>query len=465
MVVRADRNLPDDALDFLAGRVDYERSLSIPYQTHCFKLDRMRELLARLGNPQDRLPIVHVAGTKGKGSTSAMIGAVLQAAGRRTGLFTSPHLERIEERVTIDGRPCPAEEIVRLLGQVRPLVEALDAQAAADDPTGGRATYFEIVTAMALLYFVEQGVDAAVLEVGLGGRLDSTNVCTPRVSVITSISFDHTRQLGSSLSEIAWEKAGIIKPGRPVVSGVSLDEPRDVIRQVCRELGSPLAELGPDFTFDYQAPQHLELAPAPGRLDFHYHGPRGRYDLPGLPLALVGRHQAANAAVALAVLDELRAQDWQIPPEAVSQGLGNVGWPARIEVVARRPTIIIDAAHNVASIQALVESLDESFSARHRRLLFATTRDKDLSGMLALVLDRFDEVVLTQYSNNPRFVPAEEAAAAASQLTGRSYPVYQDSAAAWKALRERSEPEDLLCVTGSFFIAAEIGRLVRSQGA
>jgi dihydrofolate synthase/folylpolyglutamate synthase len=452
-------------LEFLRRRVDYERAQSIPYQTHCFKLDRMQELLRRLGNPQDRLPIVHVAGTKGKGSTSAMIAAVLSAAGFRTGLFTSPHLERVEERITVDGRPCEEDELVRLLDEVRPVVETLDALAAADDPTGGRVTYFELITAVAWLYFAARQVDVAVLEVGLGGRLDSTNVCRPRVAVITSISYDHTQQLGNTLAAIAGEKAGIIKPGCPVVSGVLLDEPRQVVRDVCRANNSPLAELGAQFSFDYSPAAHLERDAAGARFAFHYHGSAARYDWPDLRLNLLGRHQAANAALALAAIEELRQQGFAIGREAVAQGLADVRWPARIELVARRPAIIIDGAHNVASIDALVETLRDSFQVARRRLLFATTREKDLPGMLARLLPAFDEVVFTQYTNNPRAVPAEEAAAAAMAVAGREYEFRSDPIAAWNELRARTAPDDLLCATGSFFLAAQIRRMVITPGA
>ena len=235
------------ALRFLMDRIDYERTLSMPCSEEAFKLDRMRELLRRLGDPQNRMPIVHVAGTKGKGSTAAMMAAVLSAAGYRTGLFTSPHLDRVEERIVIDGQPCSAEELAALVELVRPAVEALDRETEVEKGTGpicrndpeGAAhklelspcpplgpTYFEIITAAALCHFARRRVDAAVLEVGLGGRLDSTNVCTPAVSIITSISFDHVKQLGDTLAAIAAEKAGIIKPGVPVVSGVTADEPR-----------------------------------------------------------------------------------------------------------------------------------------------------------------------------------------------------------------------------------------------
>ncbi|NUQ61072.1 MAG: bifunctional folylpolyglutamate synthase/dihydrofolate synthase [Pirellulales bacterium] len=444
------------ALRFLYERIDYERALAVPYDTQDFKLERMRELLHRLGNPQQGMPIVHVAGTKGKGSTTMMVATVLTAAGYRAGAFTSPHLHCMEERLAVDGQSCSAEELVELIEQVTPVVLEMDRLAAAACPEETGPTYFEITTALALLHFARHGVDAAVLEVGMGGRLDSTNVCQPRVAVITSISFDHMRQLGNTLAAIAREKAGIIKPGVPVVSGVVDEEPREVIRQTCRELGCRLAELGIDFDYRYDPPRGLEETASPGRLDFAYPAPDGPLELRDLSLSLVGRHQAANAAVAIATLAELRRAGWNIPEQAIREGLARVVWPARAEVVARRPVIVVDAAHNLASIDALVHVLDESFTVRRRLLVFATTQEKDLRGMLGRILGRFDHVVFTRYWNNPRGVPPEELDDLAEQLTGRRCQVCSRPSEAWDVVRSMAAPDDLICITGSFFIAAEM---------
>ena len=452
------------ALGFLFGRIDYERARNVPYRPREFKLERMKELLERLDNPQHNMPIVHVAGTKGKGSTAAMLSSVLSAAGHRTGVFSSPHLDRIEERLAVDGRPCSGDELVELVDRLRPAVEAMDREASRGDPDQIGPTYFELTTAMALLHFARARVDAAVLEVGLGGRLDSTNVCTPCVSVITSISFDHTRQLGESLESIAREKAGIVKPGVPVISGVIEAEPREAIREICRRLGCRLVELGGDFDFDYRPARHLERTPAAGRLDFHHlAGKAASYS--GLSLGLVGRHQASNAAVALATLAELRRAGWNVPEQAVRRGLAGVVCPARVEVVARRPAIVIDAAHNRASIGALVDVLDESFSVARRLLVFAASEEKDLGGMLDGLLGRFDEVIFTRYLTNPRAAPPEELARRAFESTGRRYAVRGEPGEAFRAVRRLAEPDDLICVTGSFFIAAEIRRLAVGTGS
>jgi dihydrofolate synthase / folylpolyglutamate synthase len=521
------------ALRFLLDRIDYERTLSMPCLEEAMKLDRMRELLRRLGNPQERVPVVHVAGTKGKGSTAAMIAGVLSAAGYRSALFTSPHLDRIEERIAIDAQPCTPDELADLVQLVRPQVEAMsggtdipvcqharrtdipvcqekaarrtdipvcqgiadtqDRQECLSSSTDLGPTYFEIVTAMALCHFARRRVDAAVLEVGLGGRLDSTNVCTPCVSVITSISFDHTKQLGDTLAAIAAEKAGIVKPGVPVVSGVMADEPREVIRRIARHNGCRLVELGVDFDFDYHPPRRLELAASPARFDFIKPRPAVAPDCTtidaeegataghGFMLGLIGRHQAANAAVALAAVAELQRSGWTIPEAAIRRGLAEVAWPARVEVVARRPAVVLDAAHNAASIAALVETLDESFSPSQRLLVFAATQEKDLRGMLQRLLGRFDHVIFTRYLDNPRGVPPEELQALAGELVGcvlaRTREPTQSGACkhapyieiaptpaeAWDAVHRLARADDLVCVTGSFFLAAEMRRRIAAR--
>jgi len=449
----------EQALEFLYRRINFERLNVAQYASGDFKLDRMRALLDRLGNPQHDLPAVHLAGTKGKGSTAAMVAGILAAAGLPAGLFTSPHISAFEERMAVNGVVPTSNQLTELMNVVAPEVCYLDSLPGAMSPT-----YFEIATALAWMYFKRSGARIAVLEVGMGGRLDATNVCRPAVCVITSISRDHTRQLGSRVEQIAAEKAGIVKPGVPVISGVDDEAARRVIAQVCKSHGAPLLELDRDFQMRYRPalpPPPLEGCqpdlPCFGQVDVD--SPARQWN--GLPLPLIGQHQARNAALAVMAVEMLIRQGFSIPHNAFERGLGTLRWPGRIELVARRPTVIVDAAHNWAATSALARTLEECFSGHQRRLLvFAATRDKDVHGMLRLLLPRFDCVILTAFQNNPRAVPVDELAVVARSLSPRPVHTAADGAAAWKMARRLAAAEDLICVTGSFFIAAELRELI-----
>ena len=451
------------ALAFLYGRIDYERNAVIPYCSRTFKLDRMRELLTRLGNPHHAVKVVHVAGTKGKGSTCAMISAALSAAGHNVGLYTSPHLERLEERFRIAGRPCSPAELVELTAQIQSVVLAMDREATASTAAEAGPTYFEVTTAMALLYFCQRAVDLAVVEVGLGGRLDSTNVCLPLVSVITSISFDHTMQLGHTLRRIATEKAGIIKPGIPVVSGVRAAKPRKAIREAARKWGCRTLELGGDFDVIRNADPGSGPHNAMGftnRMD--YRQPPD-VSLNDVDVNLAGCHQLENAAVAIATLHELRRSGWDVDERSIRAGLAHVRWPARAEIFPCRPIFVLDTAHNVASMTALNDVLQQIPVTGRRWLLFAASRDKDVRGMLTCVLPSFDEFVFTRFENNLRSAAPDLLAAKTRKLiaargTGSPFPnlvIVPNAHAAWLRVIEMADEDDLICVTGSFFIAAE----------
>ncbi len=440
----------DEALAFLMARVNYERRPPDRPSRRTFELAPIRELLARLEHPEQKVPIVHVAGTKGKGSTAAMIAACLTAAGYKTGLSTSPHLHRVEERFVVGGAQCTADEFVSLVEAVRGAAEGMQ--------HGERLTFFELTTAMAFLHFARSSAQAAVVEVGLGGRLDSTNVCLPVVSVITTISYDHTRLLGNTLAEIAREKAGIVKQGVPVVSGVLDPEPRGVIREICRLQIAELWELGTEFRGTYQFPTSLVAESLRGGVQL------GGPVLPDswcerpLELRLVGAHQATNAALAAGTLARLVQQGWSVPLEALQRGFAEVDWPARFEIMRKRPLVVIDGAHNVASATALLETLQSHTAPRRRYLVFATSRDKDPEAMLRILSPWFDQIVLTRFQNNPRGVSPDElaktavnAGCAVDQCTIAESPM-----AAWHWVRSRLQPEDLLCVAGSLFLAAEM---------
>lgn len=455
------------ALEWLFGRINYERQPLPPYPARTLKLDRMRQLLTRLGNPDAGMKIVHVAGTKGKGSTSAMIAAVLSAAGYRTGLYTSPHLERMEERIAIDGAPCSGEEMARLVDRVRPLVEAFDEQLAEVGDIG--PTYFEIATAMALLHFADRQADAVVLEVGLGGRLDSTNVCLPMVSVITSISRDHTKQLGETLAEIAGEKAGIIKPGVPVVSGVTDSEPRDVIAEVAKQHGCRLIEVDHQFSFRDTASNHwtlpLDQRPTGNTLDFTGSIAGGTQQLRGVQLGLLGHHQAANAAVAIATLCELQHQGWNISEQAIRAGMATVRMPARVEVFPGVPTVIVDTAHNEASAAALVEFV-EQHAPHPRTLVLSISRDKEVRAIVRELVPYFDRVVVTQFLENPRAVTIYRLAQYVREEfercghADRLIIECETPTAVWQYVLNETAADELVCITGSFFLAAEMRRFV-----
>jgi dihydrofolate synthase/folylpolyglutamate synthase len=442
-----------DSLDYLYSRLNYER-LGMPRVATELRLGRMRRLLLRLGDPQDAYRIVHVAGTKGKGSTSAMIAAALTAGGVSTGLFCSPHLHALEERFNIDGRCAAREEIVALTEAVRPVVAELDVSD--PHPRQRGLTFFEITTAMGLLHFARRGAGVVVLEVGLGGRLDSTNVVRPEVAAITSISYDHTRLLGNTLGAIAGEKAGILKRGRPAVSGVRPTEARAAIERVARLRHVPLHELDVDFQYEYLPPPPPVLRPEAGRVAVStWRGDWGEFALP-----LFGAHQAENAAVALACLDVLAERGLAVDRPAVARGFAALRWPARVEILGSNPWLVVDGAHNVASAEALAETLRTCFPPGRRTLVFGTTRDKDLRGQLRALLPEFATRIATRYVENPRAVPPDEVAAAIHDIDGGTAQLTADPAEALAAALRATPPDGLICITGSLFLAAETRALI-----
>ncbi len=436
----------EQAIEYLYGRINFERIHSEAYTTGDFKLDRMRLLLERIGNPQERIPAVHVAGTKGKGSTCTMIASILTQAGYRTGLYTSPHLIRYEERFVVDGVQPEPSAVVDLVNRIRPHVAAMDRLPARMHPT-----YFEITTALAWMYFEDCGVELAVLETGLGGRLDCTNLCRPLVTIITNISRDHTQLLGSTVREIAGEKAGILKDGVPVISGVSHPDAIDVIRTVSRERTAPLWLLGTDIT------QHcVQAAATESRWQIDVPG----QSFPSIPVSLRGEHQGANASLAIAAIVRLREAGWEIPAEAIDAGMLRVRWPARVEEVGQKPSVILDAAHNWESAKALVKSLVDFPPVRRRLLVFATTRDKDYRGLVRILLPHFDTIVITKYLENPRGVPIEELESYIATIADRPVHLAADPYAAWKLACKLATPADQIVVTGSFFLIAELRELI-----
>jgi dihydrofolate synthase / folylpolyglutamate synthase len=448
----------EQAIEFIFGRINYERIAGVAYSADDGKLERMRRLLSLLGRPDERLPVVHIAGTKGKGSTSVMTAEILRAAGYRTGLFTSPHISAFEERMVVDGQKPTPEHLVDLVNRLIEPVEKMDAS-----PGKGGPTYFELATALAWLYFLDRGATIAVLEVGLGGRLDATNVCRPLVGVITNISRDHTNVLGSTLAQIAGEKAGIVKHTIPLISGVAAGPAGDVVETVCRREASPLFRLGHEINWQAAENGQDKSHDASAWPEIDVETPWGKWK--HVPVPLRGVHQAGNAALAVATAGLLAARRLPISERSIYDGMAAVRWPARIELVSQSPLVIVDAAHNWASTEALVRTLESQFSARRRILVFAATKDKDVAGLLRLLLPRFDSVILTQYRTNPRGVSVEELAGLVQATWLRPCHAAADAATAWQIARQLAAPDDLICVTGSFFIATELRSIIVHAGA
>lgn len=440
-----------DAVDYIFSFVNYEKTVRYGYNAETLNLNRMRELLDRLGSPQDRFRCVHIAGTKGKGSTSAMIESVLRTAGYRTGLYTSPHMHTWRERIRCNGALMPKAALVEQLDKARPSIEVVPG-----------ITAFEIMTALAFTYFAQEGVDWAVLETGLGGRLDATNVVTPAACAITSLSYDHVELLGRTLPEIAAEKAGIIKTGVPVVSAPQAPEALAVIERVCAERGTRLIRIGVDWTATRQSAdlfgQTLTLRRAADGLL-----------LPDLRIALLGDHQIINTTIAVAVLAELRAQGVGITDDVLRRGLAAASWPGRFEQLNQHPAIVLDSAHNIDSALRLRATLAEFFphtSKRRLALVFGASADKDIPGILEVLLSPDASGcyappvrVIISRSGHPRQAdPARLAELARGIAPNTAIEVRDSLDAALTDVLAWAMPDDLICVTGSIFVVAQARR-------
>lgn len=451
------------AADFLFGRIDYERTPTVPFQ---LKLERMHRLLELFGRPHESLPVVHIAGSKGKGSTATMISSILTHCGYRTGLYTSPHLESVEERIRLQGEPCSRDELIALVEQVRPVVAQMDNEAGSTHRHIGRPTYFEIVTAMAMKCFADRELDVAILEVGLGGRLDSTNVCRPLVTVITSISLDHTRQLGNTLAAIAGEKSGIIKPAVPVVSGVIEAESRNVITETAKQHGCDIWQAGRDFHVTYRSSESREKrrGELTGAFDFESKHAALEGNWQAIQLQMAGRHQAANGALALTTTLLLRQQGWRIADDDIRAGLRAAICPGRIQVVGRQPLTILDTAHNGASIRATLDVLDEHAPGQPRTVIFAATRGKNARRLLELLLPNCQKLILTCYEKNPRSHSPEQLMKLAAGIGSVEHARIADTPSqAWELAKSQTGRDEMICVTGSFFLAAEMLPLLRAN--
>jgi dihydrofolate synthase/folylpolyglutamate synthase len=435
-------------LDYLYSFVDYSLQRNFRNTPDKFDLGRMRALLESLGCPQDAYPIIHVAGTKGKGSVCAYCAAALQAAGYHTGLYTSPHLQDYAERIQIDDKTIPHGELVTLVDDIRPFIEAIP-----------QLTTFEITTALAYLFFARQKVDAAIIEVGLGGRLDATNVCTPHVSVITSLSYDHTYLLGNTLAEIAAEKAGIIKPDIPVVLAPQKEEARLVVEKIATERNAPLFQIGKDFLFTSLShsleDQTMEVWPAnPQSRNDPESALRAKEASVRLTIPLLGYHQVENAATAYAALHIARGNALEIDDLAIRKGFSAVVWPGRFEILRQNPPLIVDSAHNRDSALKLCLALDDYYPHYPVVLLFGASEDKDIPGMFDELLPRVREVICTK-SIHPRAADPEKLAELARQF-GKATTVFPSIEGAFGEALRLAKDDALILVTGSLFVVAAV---------
>ena len=435
------------------GSADPVKQDQTPRQKTIFNLERIEALLGQLGNPQKSAPAIHVAGTKGKGSTAAFCDSALHAAGYRTGFYSSPHLHSFRERIRLNTQPISENQFAALVELVWPQHLRVTANSGL-----GPVTLFAFMTAIGFQCFSgasavpgvpdSQPVDFQVIEVGLGGRLDATNVVDPAVCIITSISLDHTAILGGTLAQIAWEKAGIIKPGSTVVIAPQEPEAASAIDEVCQRHGARSIHVGQDVTWE------LAEANAEGQ-EFAVRGRLGDYNLRS---PLLGTHQLVNAATAVAALEVLREQGHHIPNHALTQGFANVNWPCRMEVLARSPLIVADGAHNLNSMETLLDSLPRYLDYRRLMLVAGFSSDKNVEDMVRRLV-KAEPVVFATASRHPRSLSSQDV----SELFAKRGITAVETASPAEALSmalAAAGDGDLVLATGSLFVAAEVREAV-----
>jgi len=424
-----------EALDYIYSFVDYSRTHQANLSPENFDLSRMVDFLDLLGTPHKKFPSLHIAGSKGKGSVSAFCASVLQAAGFKVGLYTSPHLKDFEERMQINQVPIPRNTLAEYVEEIKPAVESVP-----------KLTTFEIMTGLAFLFFARQEVDIAVIEVGLGGRLDATNIITPLVSVITSLYLDHVTILGETLEEIAAEKGGIIKPGIPVVSAPQEENALNVIKKIAAQRNSPLIIVEEEY------PYSIVSSTLDGQ-EFIITSPKeGQEGDSSYFIPLLGNFQVLNAVTAYAALDNIRSRGFPLDEEQIKRGLETTVWPARFEIARREPPVIFDAAHNPASMRKLRETLDSFFPDLPLILVFGISEDKQLDGMLAEILPRTFHLITTQ-ADHPRAMEAGDLEKRAGEYSCTSESISNVQNALTRAIQLAGD-EKIVLVTGSIFVAA-----------
>jgi dihydrofolate synthase/folylpolyglutamate synthase len=434
------------ALRFVSSLADFERQRIVRYNSQNFDLDRMRSLLKKLGNPHEQFRSVHVAGTKGKGSTCAMVAGMVEAAGYKVGLYTSPHLIDIRERFQINGHMISTADFARLVRTIEPIVARMR-------PT---PTCFDVLTAIAFKWFAEQKVEIAVVETGLGGRLDSTNVLKPEVSAITSISKDHMAQLGGTVAKIAEEKAGIFKTGVPALTVQQDPEVEAVLKRVAESVGTPLDVTGKSIEFSYRF-ESSRLQGPHNRICLST--PNSKFEHLAVPM--IGEHQAINCGLALSIIDRLKTRGIAISDSRAMEGLAKVVVPGRMEMLSTNPRILADCAHNAASVDAMMRAIGQHIPYDSMVVIFGCCADKDVTGMLERITSGADKVIFTKV-DNVRSADPNELAARYIEQYGKMAQVAPTLADALAIANRAVTKEDLICITGSFYLVGEAKKYIAS---
>ena len=422
----------------------------VRYNSDTFSLDRMRLLLKKLNDPHKKLRSVHIAGTKGKGSTAAMLASMLQACGHTVGLYVSPHICDIRERISIGGQKIPRTEMTRLIAKVATHMERMQ---------NDKPTFFEILTAIAFSHFKNQKVDIAVVETGLGGRLDSTNVLKPEVCGLTSISVDHVQQLGGSLAEIAKEKAGILKEDVPAISVPQHPTAKQVLKKVASQSKTQVKFTGEDIEFSYR----VESSRREGcHTRVCLTTPDSRFE--HLPLPVLGEHQALNCGLALALLDQLKKQGMDVDDDKAIKGLASVYLPGRMELIRENPRVLVDGAHNAASIQALMRGIGQHIPYDSMVMVFGCAADKDIRGMMEQIATGADKVIFTLASSSARSAAPKELADIYAELShGRIAQTTENLQEAMDIANSAVSREDIICICGSFYLVGEAKTLLQKK--
>ena len=429
-----------EALDYIYDLTKYGMKLG---------LKNINYLLHLLGEPHKKLKVIHVAGTNGKGSTCSFISSILQSDGHKVGLYTSPHLVDFTERIKINNKPIDRKKVCELLERIKPSIEKV-----ANTPSYGHPTFFEVITAMAFLYFFEEQVDFLVLEVGLGGRLDATNVCEPLISVITHVDYDHMDKLGNSLKEIAREKGGIIKPEGIVISSNQYEEAYNEIKKITDEKNSLIYSMGREISYE------IVKSDIEGII-FDLKGIYHNYK--NLHTPLLGRHQADNAATAITAIETLKIRGVKISEEAIRDGLEKVKWTGRLEIIQNNPTLILDGAHNPSGVEIVRNALKEIFAYGRLILVLAIFADKDCKKMIQIIAPEADLIITTK-AKSPRAAPPQVIAKEAAQYVDENKIIVKENIPqAINCALSNSKKDDLICITGSLYTVGEAKRYFRKK--